>query len=107
VQHVPDLESFGFRVTLDGYTIAYTGDAVYCEPLVRLADGADVLVCECSCWTETCGAIHMTPSSVLRLRDAISPSTRIIITHIGAGEAPQSITDAGILIADDLRTITI
>jgi ribonuclease BN (tRNA processing enzyme) len=107
VQHVPDLESFGFRVTLDGYTIAYTGDAVYCEALVHLADGADVLVCECSCWTETCGAIHMTPSSVLRLRDAISPSTRIIITHIGAGEAPQSITDAGILIADDLRTITI
>jgi ribonuclease Z len=107
VQHVPDLESFGFRVTLDGYTIAYTGDAVYSEALVRLADGADVLVSECSCWTETCGAIHMTPNGVLRLRDAISPSTRIILTHIGAGEAPQSITDAGILIADDLKTITI
>ena len=30
-----------------------------------------------------------------------------MLTHIGAGEAPQMITDAGILIADDLKTITI
>lgn len=105
VQHVPDLDSFAFRVTVDGYTIAYTGDTTYCDALVALADGADVLVTECSCWTEACGAIHMTPDSVLRLRAAISPSTRIIVTHIGAGEAPQAIIDAGILIADDLKTI--
>ena len=107
VPHVPDLDSFAFRVTLDGYTIAYTGDTTYCDALVRLADGADVLVSECSCWLETCGAIHMTPNDVLRLRAGISPSTKIILTHIGAGEAPQAILDAGILIADDLQTISL
>jgi ribonuclease BN (tRNA processing enzyme) len=107
VHHVPDLESFSYRVKLDGYTIAYTGDSSYCEPLLRLAEGADVLVCECSCWTETCGMIHLTPNDVLRLRAAISPSTKMILTHIGAGETPQAILDAGILVADDLKTITL
>lgn len=107
VRHVPDLDSFAYRVTLDGYTIAYTGDSSYCEPLVRLCEGAGVLVSECSCWTETCGMIHMTPNDVLRLKAAISPETKIILTHIGAGEAPQAILDAGIMIADDLKTITL
>ncbi len=107
VQHVPDLESFSYRVTIDGHTIAYTGDTSYCDALLHLVEGADVLVSECSCWTETCGMIHMTPNDVLRLKAAISPETKIILTHIGAGEAPQSILDAGIMIADDLKTITI
>jgi ribonuclease BN (tRNA processing enzyme) len=107
VQHVPDLDSFSYRVTIGGQTIAYTGDTSYCEPLLKLAEGADVLVSECSCWTETCGMIHMTPNDVLKLRAAISPATKIILTHIGAGEAPQAIHDAGIMIADDLKTITL
>jgi ribonuclease BN (tRNA processing enzyme) len=107
VQHVPDLESFAFRVTIDGHTIAYTGDSSHCEPLVRLCEGADVLVSECSCWTETCGMIHLTPNDVLKLRAAISPSTKVILTHIGAGNAPQAILDAGIMIAEDLKTIRI
>ena len=107
VQHVPDLDSFSYRVTIEGHTIAYTGDASYGPPLVKLCEGADVLVSECSCWTETCGMIHMTPNDVLRLKAAISPDIKIILTHIGAGEAPQAILDAGIMIADDLKTITL
>ena len=107
VQHVPDLESFSYRVQMDGVTIAYTGDSSYCDALVKLADGADVLVSECSCWTETCGAIHLTPNDVLKLQAAISPGTKIILTHIGAGEAPAAIAAAGILVADDLKTITL
>lgn len=107
VQHVPDLDAFSYRVQVGGSTVAYTGDTSYCPALLRLAEGADVLVSECSCWTETCGMIHMTPNDVLRLQAAISPGTKIILTHIGAGEAPQSIHDAGIMIADDLKTITL
>lgn len=107
VQHVPDLESFSYRVTIDGRTIAYTGDSSYCEPLLKLAEGAEVLVSECSCWTETCGMIHLTPNDILRLRSEIAPATKIILTHIGAGEAPQAILDAGIMIADDLKTISL
>lgn len=105
VQHVPDLEAFGFRVVIDGQTIAYTGDSSLCDALIPLAQDADVFVSECSCWTETCGPIHLTPNNILTLREQISPKTKFILTHIGAGEAPAAIAEAGILIADDLQTI--
>ena len=107
VQHVPDLESFAFRVVIDGQTIAYTGDSSMCDALVPLAQDADVFVSECSCWTETCGPIHLMPSNILALRRQISPKTKFILTHIGAGEAPAAIGEAGILIADDLETIRV
>jgi ribonuclease BN (tRNA processing enzyme) len=107
LQHVPDLEAFGFRVTVGDRIVAYTGDTALCEALVPLADGADVLVCECSCWNESCGAIHMTPADVLSLRTRISPSTKFVLTHMGAGQAPPALSDAGIAIADDLQTITV
>ena len=107
VQHVPDLESFGFRVDIGGATLAYTGDSALCDALVPLADGADVFVAECSCWTDTCGPIHLTANNILELRRKISPTTQFILTHIGAGEPPPSIAEAGILIADDLKTIRV
>jgi len=107
VQHVPDLESFGYRVTIGGTTLAYTGDSSMCDALIPLAQGADVFVAECSCWTETCGPIHLTPTGILELRRRLGPETRMILTHIGAGEAPPTIAEAGILIADDLKTITV
>jgi ribonuclease BN (tRNA processing enzyme) len=107
VPHVPDLEAFAYRVTMDGMTLAYTGDSSLCDQLVPLADGADVFVAECSCWTETCGPIHLTPNNILSLRMRISQKTKFVLTHIGAGEAPPAIANTGILIADDLKTITI
>jgi ribonuclease BN (tRNA processing enzyme) len=106
VKHVDNLECFGFRVTCDHGQIAYSGDTVMCDALVPLAQGADVFVVECSCWGEFCGP-HLNPANILQLRKEIDPSTTFILTHIGAGEAPAAITEAGILIADDLRTITI
>ncbi len=107
VQHVPDLEAFAYRVNIGDRVIAYSGDTALCEALIPLADEADVFVAECSCWTETCGAIHMTPSNILSLRSRITPKTKFVLTHIGAGEAPPEIAAAGIMIADDLKTITL
>jgi ribonuclease BN (tRNA processing enzyme) len=106
VFHVQGLECFGYRAVIGDKTIAYSGDTVMCDALVPLADGADVFVCECSCWGDNCGP-HLNPANVMELRSRISPRTQFILTHIGAGEAPRQITDAGILIADDLQTITV
>lgn len=107
VQHVPDLESFAYRVQIGDKTLAYSGDSAMCDALIPLAQDADIFVAECSCWTETCGPIHLTPSNILALHKQLAPRTRFILTHIGAGEAPASIGEAGILIADDLQTISI
>jgi len=106
VEHVPNLRAFGYRVTTPDGVIAYSGDTVMCPPLVPLAQDADVFVVECSCWAESCGP-HLNPRNILELRARISPKTQFILTHIGAGEAPRVLTDAGILVADDLKTITI
>lgn len=106
VDHVPNLEAFGYRVEVDGYTIAYSGDTMMCDALAPLAEGADVFVVECSCWGDQCGP-HLSPRDIMTLRKAIAPTTRFVLTHIGAGDAPRELTDAGILIADDLKTITI
>jgi ribonuclease BN (tRNA processing enzyme) len=107
VVHVPTLECFGYRVECDDGVIAYTGDTSLCDALVPLAQGADVFVAECSCWDEGCGAIHLTPTNIRHLRKQISPSTKFILTHIGAGEAPAYLAEAGVLIADDLKTLTV
>ena len=92
---------------IDGRTVAYTGDSAMCEPLVPLAQDADVFVAECSCWTESCAAIHLTPNNILELRRTISARTKFVLTHIGTGEAPRAIHDAGITIAEDLQTLTL
>ena len=72
-----------------------------------VSEDADVFVAECSCWTESCAAIHLTPSNILELRRTIFARTKFVLTHIGTGEAPRAIHDAGITIAEDLQTLTL
>jgi ribonuclease BN (tRNA processing enzyme) len=42
------VETFGFRVEHDGWRLAYSGDTGESDALVRLAEGADLLLCEAS-----------------------------------------------------------
>ena len=42
------VETFGFRIEHAGWTVAYSADTGETEALVRLADGADLLLCEAS-----------------------------------------------------------
>jgi ribonuclease BN (tRNA processing enzyme) len=42
------LETFGFRLEHEGRRLAYSADTGECPALVRLAEGADVLLCEAS-----------------------------------------------------------
>ena len=106
VPHVPGLQCYAYRVEGEMGSVAYSGDTLMCDALAPLADGADVFVCECSCWGDNCGP-HLNPNDIMRLRADIAPSTKFVLTHIGAGEAPRRITDAGILIADDLQSVRV
>lgn len=107
VPHVESLECFAYRVEFDsGASLAYSGDTMMSDVLAPLAEGTDVFVCECSCWGDNCGP-HLNPNEVLELRKQVGPETTFVLTHIGAGEAPAAIAEAGILIADDLKTIRI
>jgi ribonuclease BN (tRNA processing enzyme) len=42
------LETFGFRLEHAGWRLAYSADTGQCGALVRLAEGADLLLCEAS-----------------------------------------------------------
>ncbi len=42
------VETFGFRVEYAGWRLAYSGDTGESDALVRLAEGADLLLCEAS-----------------------------------------------------------
>ena len=42
------VETFGFRVEHAGWRLAYSGDTGESDALVRLAEGADLLLCEAS-----------------------------------------------------------
>lgn len=103
VRHVDSLTSFGYRVEIDGRTLAYSGDTVMCEALPSLAQGADVFVVECSCWEGTCGP-HLGPSDVLELRRRVSPETRFVLTHLDRGVGALG---EGFLVAEDLATLTL
>lgn len=98
VEHVSDFECYGFRVQVDGRTVAYSGDAVLCDALVALGEGADVFVVECSCWDAACGP-HLRPSDIVELRKRISPRTTFILTHLDAGSVDLDLEN--VLVAED------
>jgi ribonuclease Z len=50
VAHIPSeiLHCFGFRIEAEGRVIAFSGDTAPCESMERLAEGADLLIHECT-----------------------------------------------------------
>ena len=103
VTHVDDFGCFGYRVAVGGRTVAYSGDSVMCEPLVELAQGADVFVVECSCWEGPCGP-HLGPDDIRELRRRLGPKPTFILTHLDGGEQDLGIENT--LVAEDLGRYT-
>jgi ribonuclease BN (tRNA processing enzyme) len=106
VEHVPDFECYGFRVQVGGRTVAYSGDAILCDPLVALGEGADVFVLECSSWDADAGAgLHLRPSDIAELRKRISPRTAFILTHLDAGRRDLGLEN--VLVAEDFAIFSL
>ena len=77
------LETFGFRVEHAGARLAYSADTGECDALVRLAEGADLLLCEASFLEGPDNA----PNVHLTARQAGEHATRagvrqLILTHL-------------------------
>ena len=91
VDHPP--ESYGMRLTTaDGRVLVYSGDTAYCETLVELAAGADVLLCEAS-WTHEEGrppGIHMSGVEAGRTANRAGVS-RLVLTHIPPWTNPEAV----------------
>ena len=80
VVHVPDLNSVGYRIEHKGKTLVYSGDAQYCDSLVRLCQEADVAVLDCSFPATKPGPVHMHAGECGRVAEEAGVD-RLVLSH--------------------------
>ena len=102
MDHGPSLPALGFRVQHPLGLVAYSGDTAYGEALLRLGEGADLLIVECG-GDRAYG--HMEWDDVRTLRGELAPATRILVTHYDPDAVPAWARDLegaeGIELAED------
>jgi ribonuclease BN (tRNA processing enzyme) len=91
---VHSLETYGLRASVDGRTIAYSADSGPCDALGRLAEGADVFVCEAAWaeWPDGADPHHMTPALAGRWA-AEAGAGRLVLTHLRPRDDPRAAID--------------
>ncbi len=77
------VETFGFRVEHAGWRLAYSGDTGPSEALVRLAEGADLLLCEASFLdgADTRPNLHLTARQAAE-HAARAGVGQLVLTHL-------------------------
>jgi ribonuclease BN (tRNA processing enzyme) len=85
-------ETYGFRFTAGGRTLAYTGDTGVCDALDELVAGADTLLGEAS-WTHSPDrppGLHLSGRELgeLATRNSVG---RLLITHVAPWTDPQAV----------------
>jgi ribonuclease BN (tRNA processing enzyme) len=99
MEHAEGLLALGFRVHYPGGLVAYSGDTRYCEALLRLGDGADLLIVECG-GDRSHG--HMAWDDVRTLRAELASTTRILVTHYDPDAIPADLPALeGVALAED------
>ena len=93
--------AFGYRVRIGDKTVAYTGDTMFCEEAIKLGEGADVYVVDCT-YSDGCGPEHMGLDDVKKIRKRLPPETAIILTHRNGLPNVNGLSNT--LIAEDLKT---
>jgi len=102
MNHVKEsMQAMGYRVNINGKTVAYTGDTMMCDDIFELADGADVLVVDCT-YTEGCGPEHMGLDDVKQIRARVRPETAIVLTHLNGEPVTNGLSN--VITARDLAT---
>jgi ribonuclease BN (tRNA processing enzyme) len=96
------LDCFGYHACVGERRLAYTGDSAWCDGIFSLADGAEVLVADCTYPEGFNRPEHLSFEEIREIRKRVPRSTSIILTHLGG---PQ--TDGGlerVHVARDLAT---
>jgi ribonuclease BN (tRNA processing enzyme) len=83
------LETYGFRLSAGGSTIAYSGDSGPSERLVELAQGSDLFVCEA---TLDHGDDDGQPRGHLSVEEAISASEAAAVKHLLLTHRPAELS---------------
>jgi ribonuclease BN (tRNA processing enzyme) len=94
VNHV--IESYGFRITCEGKTLAYSGDTGLTDILVELARDADLFLCEASFLEgpDQPPNLHLTAREAAQYADKAGVK-RLVLTHLVPwNDAGQSLDEA-------------
>lgn len=79
VEHTP--QSLAYRIeTKNGKSIVYSGDTGYCEAIIELASGADILILECSTPEGEDLEGHLAPSQAGQIAE-LSKAKKLVLTH--------------------------
>ena len=71
----------GYRIQIGGKTIAFSGDTDWCDALVTISDGADLLLIECTNYSTRIPG-HLTYQQIVHHRNKLC-ARRIVLTHVG------------------------
>lgn len=82
VKHVAESDPHGLRVRVGDRLVAYSGDAVWSEDLVRVAKGADLFICDAS-FFDTDDPSHISYRTLMAHRSELD-CKKIVLTHLGA-----------------------
>jgi ribonuclease BN (tRNA processing enzyme) len=74
-------ESLGFRVEADAGSFCYTGDTGISDELAIFAQGADILLTECSVPDDEAMDTHLSPAGVAEMARIALPK-RLLLTHV-------------------------
>jgi ribonuclease BN (tRNA processing enzyme) len=96
------MDAFGYQVRINGKTVAYTGDTMFCEEVFELADGADVLVVDCTYGEGNGGPEHMGLEDIKVIRRRLPEETVMVLTHMTSVPAVNGLHNT--LVAEDLKT---
>ncbi len=78
-----DLETFGFRISGEGRTLAYSADSAPCPPLDELAHDADLFICEALAPVDE-SEMHLSGREAGSIA-ARSGTRRLLVTHLVPG----------------------
>ena len=81
VPHQQTEISLGFRLTLGGKVVLYSGDTGWTETLVTQSRGADLFICEC-CFYETQVDFHIDYPRLATQRHRLG-CRRLVLSHCG------------------------
>lgn len=99
-RHMSSGSALSLRIESGGKVLAVSGDTAATETLARVAQGADLFVCECTLATPDPKALHLSVPEVLALREGWE-TPRVVLTHLTA-EARQAASGCeGLLVGDD------
>ena len=71
----------GYRIHIGGKVIGITGDTGWCDSIVALSDGADLLLIEATNYSTNAPG-HLSYRQIVRHADELR-SRRIVLTHVG------------------------